>query len=147
MSNNKFKSYTFVFFQFLCLILIFKSGPLIASGFYLYILEFPGLFLGLWAIWVMKIGNFNISPKINHHGRFVENGPYRIIRHPMYLSVLMVTVSMVLNVISMYRCAVWVVLLVNLLMKLNHEEKLLAQHFKEYPAYRKRSKRLIPFIY
>lgn len=47
----------------------------------------------------------------------------------------------------MYTTVAFVVLLVDLLLKLRYEETLLIQRFPEYKEYIKNSYRLFPFIY
>lgn len=101
----------------------------------------------LWAVGVMKIGSFNISPILKDNSRLVQSGPYKYIRHPMYTSVLLVTLMMVVNELTVVRIAVWFILLIDLILKLNYEEKLLTNHFDEYKSYLKRTKRLLPFVY
>jgi protein-S-isoprenylcysteine O-methyltransferase Ste14 len=140
-------SYLFVIIQFFCLGLIAVTGPLIASGVFFQLLELSAIVPGIWAVWTMRIGHFNIIPDVPIHGKLVEIGPFRYVRHPMYASLLLVTLVLVLNHFSLFRMTIWVVLLIDLLMKLSYEEKLLAQRFPNYPFYRKRTKCLIPFIY
>ncbi len=41
----------------------------------------------------------------------------------------------------------WVVLLIDLVLKLTYEERLLVESFPSYAEYRQHSKRLVPFIY
>ena len=48
---------------------------------------------------------------------------------------------------SPLRWAIWAVLLIDLIVKLTYEEKLLAAHHPEYAALQQRTKRLAPFIY
>jgi protein-S-isoprenylcysteine O-methyltransferase Ste14 len=65
----------------------------------------------------------------------------------MYSAVLLIALALVLGRLSVARVAVWALLLGVLLVKLDYEETLLARRFPEYTAYRKRTKRLIPFVY
>lgn len=100
----------------------------------------------MWAVWTMKIGNFKITPDIPRNSRLVTSGPYKYIRHPMYTSLLLITLVLILDHFSPLRLFLWLVLLVDLLMKLNYEEELLSEYFKDYSLYKKRTKRLVPFI-
>ena len=45
-----------------------------------------------------------------------------------------------------WRLIIWLVLLLNLLGKLDCEEKLLLERVPDYATYRQRTKRLIPFV-
>ncbi len=148
MSNSdRYLPYGFVAVQFLCLGLIAITGPLIAGDPVLLAAEMLGIFLGLWAIWVMRIGKFNITPTVMTGAKLVEAGPYRFIRHPMYASLLLATVPLVLDHFSTLRFAIWIVLLADLVLKLRHEERLLAAEVDGYSSYIQRSKRLLPLIF
>ncbi len=146
-STNQILPYVFVLVQFLCLGLIAITGPLIASNPALLAAEMLGILLGLWAVWVMRIGNFNVTPTVRTGTKLVEGGPYRYIRHPMYASLLLVTLPLVLDHFSMLRLAIWLVLLVDLVLKLRHEERLLASEVEGYSGYMSRTKKLFPFIF
>ncbi len=147
MRNNvKLKSYIFVFIQFLCLILIVMGSSSNLSIFDIGII-FIGLLIGAWAIITMKLSNFNVVPDLKENSKLVTYGPYKYIRHPMYSALLLATLPIVLNNFSVYNITLWIILFVDLLLKLNYEESLLEKRFIEYEFYKKQSKRLIPFIF
>jgi protein-S-isoprenylcysteine O-methyltransferase Ste14 len=141
------KSLLFVFLQFGALGLIAITGALIPSNAWLLTIELAGLLLGVWAVLSMGIFNFNITPNVKSEGRFVASGPYALIRHPMYTALLVTTLPLIINTFNWFRLAVWLVLLITLLFKLEYEEKLLAKIFTQYPDYKKTTYRLFPFLY
>ena len=141
------KSYTLVLVQFGALALIALTGPWLAEGFFLQLLEGIGLGIGLWAILTIQIGNFNVTPSVKQNGQLVQTGPYQFIRHPMYLALLLVTLALVCSQFSLLRLGIWIVLLVDLIVKMAFEEQLLAAHYTTYTHYQRRTYRLIPFIY
>ncbi len=148
MSNtNRYLPYVFVAVQFVCLGLIAVTGPLIARNPVLLAAEAFGIFMGLWAIWAMRLGNFNITPTVKPGAPLVEAGPYRYIRHPMYSGLLLLTAALVLDQFSILRLAIWLVLLADLLLKLRHEEKLLAAEVDGYSRFMQRTKKVLPFVY
>lgn len=111
------------------------------------IVQLSGLVLGLWAIITMRIGNFNIVPNVKKHASIVIRGPYKVIRHPMYTSLWLVFIPLVINYYSLFRLIMVDMLIVDLIIKSIFEEKLLCRKFAEYPNYKRKSKRFIPYIF
>ena len=106
-----------------------------------------GILIGTWGILTMKVGNFNIQPEVKSL-TLIQSGPYKWIRNPMYTSVIMFYLPIVINNIDWINSLVFIVLLITLLLKINSEEQLLEERFGDaYIEYKKESKRLIPFIY
>ena len=148
MLNTRFlKSISFVVIQFLCLGLIAITGPLFPDNTALLVIELMGIGLGIWAVLAMRIGNFNITPDPLNWSKLVKSGPYRLIRHPMYLALLLTTLPLVINHFTPMRFIIWMILLVDLLLKLHFEENLLVNKLAGYEQYTDRSYRLIPFVY
>jgi len=141
------KSYSLVLIQFGALALIGLTGPWIAEEFLLQVMEGVGVGVGLWAIVTMRIGNFNITPNVKIGSQLVQTGPYQWIRHPMYLALLLVTLALVWSYFSPLRLVIWLVLLVDLMIKMAFEEQLLTFQHAEYMHYQQQTKRLIPFLY
>lgn len=146
-ARDPLKSTLFVLIQFISLALIGLTGPLLAGSPVLLALELGGIALGIWAVGAMKIGHFNIAPDPLSWSKLVRRGPYRLIRHPMYLALLLTTLPLVSDHFTPARLAVWLILLFNLLLKLNYEESLLADQLEGYRQYTSESYRLIPFLY
>jgi protein-S-isoprenylcysteine O-methyltransferase Ste14 len=127
--------------------LIALTGPLFPSNAVLLVLELLGIGLGIWAILAMRIGNFNITPDPLNHSQLVTSGPYRMIRHPMYLAILLTTLPLIIYSFDLFRLAIWLVLLIDLIFKLIYEENLLSVKLVGYDRYIERSFRLFPYIY
>lgn len=89
----------------------------------------------------------NIFPEVTKNMDLVTSGIYKFIRHPMYLSVLLVGISFVIADPKPLILLVWMILLINLHLKMDIEEINLIKTFPEYKEYRNSTKRLIPFIY
>ncbi len=133
--------------QLISLVYILISGPVIADSINGFLVEIAGIFLGVLAIIIMKPGNFNIRPLIKKGGVLVTNGPYRIIRHPMYTAQIIALTPLIIEYFTYYRLIAILMLTIVLLVKIEFEEKLLIEHFKDYSEYIKKTKKLIPFIY
>ena len=104
------------------------------------------LLLAGWAVKVMRLGHFNILPTIKSGAVLVTHGPYRYIRHPMYASLLLGGVGLLLISCSWLRLVGFLALWLVLYCKLRIEEKLLADHFSDYSLYQKRSRMLFPWF-
>jgi protein-S-isoprenylcysteine O-methyltransferase Ste14 len=109
--------------------------------------QIAGTAIGIWAIIVMGIGNINISPLMKEGAVLVTRGPYRVIRHPMYLAVLLVIWPLIIDDFSVMRITAGFILTLDLIIKILFEENLLKKQFAEYEAYMKTTKRLIPVIF
>lgn len=144
---NLLKSYTLVIVQFGALIALALTGSIIARNPVLLAIEIGALALGVWAILTVRIRHVNVIPDVRRGSRLVRKGPYRWIRHPMYAAILLGALALVLDELTPLRLLIYGVLLVDLIVKLTYEERLLAAAFPIYTAYQEVSKRLIPFIY
>ncbi|MEM8486527.1 MAG: isoprenylcysteine carboxylmethyltransferase family protein [Bacteroidota bacterium] len=106
-----------------------------------------GAVIGLYTITHNRIGNFNVAPPLKTHAQLITSGPYKWVRHPMYLSVIVVLVGLSLHAGTI---PAWVGALVSshaMYQKTVIEEQLLLERFPEYAAYRTSTKRMLPFIF
>jgi protein-S-isoprenylcysteine O-methyltransferase Ste14 len=147
MFREKIYPYILVFSQLASLVYLLVSEPALARGYAGILVESAGIFLGILAIFTMGFGNFNISPKNKEDGHLVSHGIYTLIRHPMYFAQLVALLPLIIDYFSYFRFAVYLLLVVTLLLKINFEEKNLVKHFSGYANYIKTTKKLIPFIY
>ena len=103
-----------------------------------------GGLLGAWALWTNRPNNFNIRPEPRDGGRLVTAGPYRFVRHPMYLAVLLFTARFVrADPVQWVGVAG---LAAVLFTKARREERLMALAHPGYAAYRAFTRAIIPFI-
>ena len=133
--------------QFALIGVILAQGHLLASSIPLLVLELMGVALGMWAILVMRIGHFNIRPEPVESAPMVQRGPYRMLRHPMYTSVLCTTLALVADQPTAVGWSAWCLLVCVLVAKLLFEEKLLARTFPNYATYSAQTWRLIPYVW
>jgi protein-S-isoprenylcysteine O-methyltransferase Ste14 len=76
----------------------------------------------------------------------VQSGPYRLVRHPMYAGGIALAFGWALVVHGWLTLAYATVLLVFLDIKSAREERWLVEKFPDYADYRRRVRKLIPFI-
>jgi len=143
----KFLPYFFVTLQLGSLAYIAYTGPLFAKTWYGLLIEFSGFALVVWAVKSMK-RNANVTPVPKKHGILITSGPYKYIRHPMYLAQVIAVIPLIYEYYSTYRLYALIILVVTLLFKLHYEEKRLIEHFGTvYVKYQKTSKKVLPYIF
>ena len=93
-----------------------------------------------------KIGNFRVYPEIKAKGQLILTGPHRFIRHPMYMSLILLLTgpSLYLNHSINYIGLAGVI--VAAFFKARKEERLLIARYPEYIKYRNRTSGFIPFV-
>lgn len=105
-------------------------------AFRLYVVNFLGKF-------------FTATVQIRNDHQLVRDGPYRHIRHPSYLGLLVLAFGngiALANWISLLLCIILPA--IGILRRINVEEKELNSHFGErYQDYQKSTWRIIPYVY
>jgi protein-S-isoprenylcysteine O-methyltransferase Ste14 len=137
-----------VFIQFLTIFLMFL--PLSESvSFYFFGIFFIvlGLTVGALGIKAHPSDNFNIRPNIKDSCVLITSGIYRYIRHPMYFSVIVSMFGVLLLKFSLLESIIYVVLFINMIVKMFYEESLWHCQRDEYKEYAKKTKRLIPYVF
>jgi protein-S-isoprenylcysteine O-methyltransferase Ste14 len=80
--------------------------------------------------------------------QMVMSGPYRVIRHPMYAAVLLISLGLAVMTQSLIGLAVLGVYLVLIHLLVPIEEgRLLGAYTESYAAYQRATRRLVPFVY
>lgn len=106
-----------------------------------------GILVGLYTLLHNRLGNFGVYPEPLEQARLVTSGPYRWVRHPMYLSVLLFMLGVAMYNGGLLNQLALITLLLAILGKMHREERYLHQQFDGYGDYACNCKRLIPFIY
>jgi protein-S-isoprenylcysteine O-methyltransferase Ste14 len=109
------------------------STVLIAIGLVLLFAGFKGLGKSLTA-----------NPVPNEDGVLVTTGIYSIVRHPIYLGLLIITLGLVVSSGVWAQIIVWAALAVLLVYKMRWEEVLLSKKYKGYAQYMSTVPAVIP---
>ena len=133
-----------VFFQFLFLALLFFPSKV--SNFWGLVVFVIGFIIGIIAVNTHPKNNFNIRPDIKEDCILITNGIYSYIRHPMYLSVILMGLGMAIFFNTFFKWIIFILLVLVMLVKMFYEEKLWSKN-KCYKEYMKKTKRLIPFVF
>jgi protein-S-isoprenylcysteine O-methyltransferase Ste14 len=102
-----------------------------------WVVAAAGLALGIWAGRTMG-RSLSPFPRPPRSTRLVQNGPFRVVRHPIYLGGTLFCAGLGL-VFSVYALALTAVLALFWVFKARHEERLLTERFPEYADYRRRT--------
>jgi protein-S-isoprenylcysteine O-methyltransferase Ste14 len=100
-------------------------------------------------IWAFKSLGENYSQDIlvkkNH--QLVTKGPFRIIRHPQYISQILVDLGGAAATLSYIVSPIAVIQIPFILLRASVEDDLMAKHFGiEFSSYKKKSGFVLPFI-
>jgi protein-S-isoprenylcysteine O-methyltransferase Ste14 len=91
--------------------------------------------------------NLTPFPKPLPGSRLVETGAYRLVRHPIYGGLILGALGWGLIRAAPLTLLAAVALAVFFDLKSRREEIWLSERYEEYPAYRSRTRRLLPWIY
>ena len=92
---------------------------------------------------------FTRDVEVSKDQNFVSKGPYRILRHPLYLGLYLLTISVPLFFANWLMTIVSMVIMFMILnVRMQIEEKLMEETLrKAYTIWKKKRYRFIPFIY
>lgn len=152
-STNRDKSFILVMIPFFLSIylapaeyLLLKPGshfPLIIVGFIVLLL---GVILRLWSMIILN-KSFSVFIGSREDNKLVMFGPYRLIRHPLYLASIIMSISSCV-IFSCVIVWIFVVLLISgVLVRIKKEEIFLSSQYPDYLEYMKRTKKLLPYLY
>lgn len=144
---HKQVSYILLGVQALSFLFLVFSGPLLPYDPMLIFTQVLALGVILWACYVLWIvRSLSAFPEPLTGSKLVTTGPFEYIRHPIYSGLLLLVLISIINYISLFRFAVFIVFIIDLLFKVHLEEEYLEKRFEEYKGYQHRTKKLIPFL-
>lgn len=99
-----------------------------------------GTVLAFWSAWYLG-SSFSLLPQARV---LVTTGPYRYVRHPIYLGGLLITVGEIWLRFSPLVVALNLLFVAAQIVRLRYEEEILERTFPSYREYRARTSALIP---
>ena len=98
-----------------------------------------GIYLSIWADRLLKVKNTTVKP-FEKTTYFIQEGPFRFSRHPMYLGmvIILVGVAILLGSISPFICSLGFFITMNIIF-IPQEEKILKEAFgQDFINYKRR---------
>jgi protein-S-isoprenylcysteine O-methyltransferase Ste14 len=120
--------------------------PPLALGWIGAALTAIGIGVAIWAR--VNLGrNWSSRPAVKEQHELVTTGPYAYVRHPIYSGIMLAALGTALTS-SIFGIGMFIVISITFALRLNKEEQIMLELFPEqYPAYQKRTKRLVPFVW
>ena len=103
----------------------------------------------LTTFWVVKENRFAARTiQVEPGQEVISNGPYRVVRHPMYLGICIMWLFTPLALGSYYTLPVFALLIPLIVLRLLNEESVLRQELPGYAEYCSQTRfRLVPFVW
>lgn len=143
--------------------LVFITGLLVSAldraihqqgGFVLtatFVLGIASLIVGLGLYFASRLylGRFfSEKVRIVQDHELVTKGPYRYVRHPIYIGEMLYFLSIPVIFGSLYGLVIMLAIVPILIYRIEYEEKVLSAKFgQEYEEYASKTWKLIPFLY
>ena len=110
------------------------------------ILFYSGIVIAIWAA-ILLGPNLTPLPKPKPSGQLIQTGLYKLVRHPIYFGVILVSLGWAGIEQTIYTLVLAWILLIFFDLKSRQEERWLTHKFSEYVVYKQNTKKLIPYIY
>jgi protein-S-isoprenylcysteine O-methyltransferase Ste14 len=100
----------------------------------------------VWAVWSLRCLDRNVSV-LAQARRVVARGPYRWVRHPLYVGEMVSSLGLAIAVNRFAALALWIALCGLQVYRAAREEQVLLRTLPDYRSYRSRTAALIPGVF
>lgn len=124
-----------------------------STSYILYPVWVIASLVGLSALYLLGRGIVDLGisltplPYPRNDGQLVDTGVYKIVRHCLYSSIVLLAIAGTLFWLSVSHLVMTIVLFLFFDAKANQEEEWLCQRYPGYHEYKHRVKKLLPGIY
>ena len=122
------------------------TGNLFSWSPFVIAVQAAAIGLNVWARRSFQHGTFRVTGA-PAGSSIIRDGPYRVIRHPMYSAALVFVWAGIVSHMSGLTLAVGAVCTGVAVARVFAEERLLRARFEGYPAYARSTNALIPFVF
>ena len=112
-------------------------------------LRYSGLLMLILGLVLALVALLQINTKLSPfptpvtNGKLITTGAYSIARHPIYASVLAITLGYAIYTVSLFKFVIFVLLWMLFYFKSKYEEQLLLEKFSHYSDYKQKTRRFI----
>jgi protein-S-isoprenylcysteine O-methyltransferase Ste14 len=99
-----------------------------------------------WAVWSLYYLGRNVSVLAQARG-LADRGPYRWVRHPLYLGELVSSLGVAVAANSLAAAVIWLMLCSLQVYRALQEERVLLHALPDYRSYRSRTAALVPGLF
>lgn len=132
----------------LCIALLWFGWAIVLARPWLWLGVATGAAIMVAGVMTMRMSQLRVHPEPGEMAELCERGIYGIIRHPMYAGLLLASAMFAFGAERAWiGWGLWLGLLLVLLAKLRIEERLWLERDRRYADYRKRTKRLVPWLW
>ncbi len=136
----------FIFLAAIFLAPLISRAPSPLSILVGVLIGIAGGLTGLFSLFTLG-SNLTVFPRPKEDGALVQTGVYGLVRHPIYSSVILVSLGWSVLWASLSALVLTILLAAYFDRKAYQEEKWLSAKYPDYASYRQRVHKLIPWIY
>lgn len=122
------------------------TGNLFSTSPLAILIQAAAVALSVWARRSFETGTFRVTAGPGSSS-IITAGPYRFVRHPMYLAALLFIWTGVIVHIAMWTLAIGIVVTAVVVARVVAEDGLLRGKYPEYGDYARSTKALVPYVF
>jgi protein-S-isoprenylcysteine O-methyltransferase Ste14 len=105
-----------------------------------------GVILRILGLLTIK-NNFSMKIEADSSNCLVQSGIYKYIRHPLYLAILIISLSGSIIFSCIFNWIIVALTFLGVLSRIKKEELFLSKQYPDYEDYKNKTKKLIPFVF
>jgi protein-S-isoprenylcysteine O-methyltransferase Ste14 len=122
------------------------TGNLFTPSPFVIAIQAAAIGLSIWARRTFEQGAFRVSAAPGAPA-VMRRGPYRFVRHPMYVAVLLFVWTAVISHLSWFTAAIGLAVTTLIVARVIAEERLLRATYPDYQEYARSTKALVPLVF